>query len=304
MPIRDQHQFKQVDAQLKGTKLLSRLWPIFWFMGRSGRNAARVLRQVSREEAPKLEAQFERLRSAPDRFNEVFREHGWIASENMNFDAMEKALRLAEEQGIEAAEAFLEEHYNTNEAIDKWLRIFCLNPIIRPREQLLFLALEDHKAGRYHASVPVVLAQIDGIVQDVSNKSFYKKGKKAEHLQAKESIVGDPSGLAALAELFSKERPKTVESPISIPYRHGILHGRDLGYANRRASTKAFSALRSLQPWVEKVQSGEQFKEPPIDYFDPENATWEDVKAQWCELGKVLRDYTESREKGNNQTSA
>ena len=113
--------------------------------------------------------------------------------------------------------------------------------------------------------------------------------------------VGDPSGLASLAELLSKNRPKTVESPIDIPYRHGILHGRDLGYANRRASTKAFATLLNLQPWAAKVQRGEQFKEPPIDYFDPENATWEDVREESSELIKILREYAKSREREGNQ---
>jgi hypothetical protein len=212
----------------------------------------------------------------------------------MNFDAMAEAIQIAEEQGIEAAEAYLEGYFNSDDNIGLWLRKFCHNPAIRPRRQLLLSALEDHKAGRYHASVPVVLAQIDGIVYDFVNKSFYEKGKKSLHLQATESIAGDPSGLAALADLLSSARPTTVESPIEIPYRHGILHGRDLGYANRRVSTKAFAALLSLHPWVEKVESGEQFKEPPVDYFDPDNATWDDVKEQWRELIMALREYAES----------
>ena len=151
------------------------------------------------------------------------------------------------------------------------------------------LAYEDHKAGRYHASIPVMLAQIDGIAHDLTSTTFYRKGR-AKHLQANETTVGDPEGLAALADIISANRESTEEGPISLPYRHGIQHGRDLGYANRRTSTKAFATLLALRPWVLKIRSGEQFAEPPLDYLDPDNATWDDVKAEWRKLAQALRE--------------
>lgn len=298
MPIKDQHQYKKLEAELKQMKAVSRLWPVFWLFGGKWRKTGLKLRDSVKE----MEEQLERLRTIPDRFNDILQPYGWIASEDMKFEAMENAVRTFEEDGIEAAEDYLEEHYNSDDTIEAWLKMFCFLEPIRPRRELLFLALEDHKAGRYHASVPVVLAQIDGIVLDLQNKPFYEiKEKKTRHLRATESIVGDQTGLPALAMLLGQVRKSTEEGPISLPYRNGILHGRDLGYANRRVSTKAFAALLNLRPWVLKVIKDEQFNKPPVDYFDPDTATWDDVKQQWKDLFEALQDYSKKSKKLKEQ---
>jgi hypothetical protein len=204
---------------------------------------------------------------------------------------MEEALRLHAEESTEAAEAYLEDYYNEN--LEFHLRRFWLLPRVRQRQQLLELALEDHRAERYHSSVLVVLAQIDGIVFDLSKRSFYERdAKKARHLTANELVVGDVTGLVALAHLLSENRSKTKDESISLPYRNGILHGRDLGYATKRVSTKAFATLLALRAWVLAVDRGEQFKEPE-QFFDPDTATWEDVQSQWKEIWKSLRAYSE-----------
>lgn len=275
MPIKDQNKYKELEQLIKQLRTLSPF-----------------LSAKDKAEISQLETQLKHMRNLPDRFNQVFRDHGWIAYEEMNFDAAEKALQIADEKSIEAAEDYLEDYYNTTNEFDIWVRDFCRNPLIKPRRPLLLLALDDHKSGRYHASVPVVLAQIDGIVFDLYNKSFFEStAKKTGHLQATESIAGDPEGLPLLAILLSHNRNKTSEKSISLPYRHGILHGRDLGYANRRVSTKAFVTLLSLRNWIEKVQEGKQFEQPLSDFLDPDNMTWDDIKKAWKDFFDSLAEY-------------
>ena len=43
------------------------------------------------------------------------------------------------------------------------------------RKVLLLAAIEDHREGRYHASVPVALAQLDGIASDLTSAKFFVK---------------------------------------------------------------------------------------------------------------------------------
>ena len=60
---------------------------------------------------------------------------------------------------------------------------------------------------------------------------------------------------------MSASRKKTVVTQISMPFRHGIIHGRDLGYANKLVSTKAFFALFAMREWGLKCQHNELAKQ-------------------------------------------
>ena len=279
-----------METELKALRALRWVRPLFFLFGPKGWRAAKEMKRIMSEQLPPLEAHFERLRNLPDEFNETFRRVGWIATDNMPVDVMGGALRIHSDGGAEAAEAYLEDHYNRE--MGSSLRAFWFLPRVQPRRRLLELALKDHEAERYHASVPVVLAQIDGITYDLVSRSFYERGeKRTKHLRANETTIGDVTGLPALSALLSVSRSQTTDVPISLPYRHGILHGRDLGYATRRISTKAFSVLLALRPWILAVDRGEQFRQPE-KYFDPQRATWQETKQQWRELRRTLGEYS------------
>ena len=111
-----------------------------------------------------------------DDFNALFSKHGWIATDDMSVPLMKQAVDIFHASGIGNAEAFLcksfdDAYYSLHsrrmQAIWVWKDT--------PRSRLLDLAYEDHRAGRYHASVPVVLAQIDGLSFDTNKASFFDK---------------------------------------------------------------------------------------------------------------------------------
>lgn len=135
-----------------------------------------------------------------------------------------------------AAEAYLVDYFNADE-IHRQLRLLNGVGAFRSRMRLAQLAADDHAAGRYHASVPVVLALIDGLVSEVNEnqRGFFAADVD---LRAWDSIAAHDKGLNAIARIFQKTQRKTTTEPISVPYRHGILHGRDLGYDNQLVATK------------------------------------------------------------------
>lgn len=53
---------------------------------------------------------------------------------------------------------------------------------------------------------------------------------------------------------------------------------------------KSFALLLALRTWVLQVINNEQFKEPPIDYLDPELVTWDDFKEQWRQLIEGIQE--------------
>ena len=287
--IRDNPSFKSLDNMMKAMKTLAKLRPVLRLFGKSGRRMANALDKV-----PGLAEQTEALLSLPDRFSRILGPRGWIAHEDIHFETMRMATEIAEAGRVDEAEAILTAHYGAD-TIRTWLRFFLTSVrAYHPRHELMLAAAKDHEEGRFHASVPVVLAQMDGLVLDLANLQFFRRGGRA-HLEAADSMAGHPRGLGALAALMGQPRSSTRTTVIDLPYRHGILHGRDLGYANETTSAKAFAAFLALRAWAMKVERGAQFEAPPVEWPDPQTMSWRDIGRVWKDAWKSLLEYAESR---------
>lgn len=195
----------------------------------------------------------------PDRFNDLLSAKGWIMYERMSMDIVKEAISHAEHENFEAAEEILISYFNPD-FVERELKTMATVAAFRPRMTLTTFALEDYRNERYHACIPVLLAQIDGLVNDLYEKriGFFAEGA---NLEAWNSIAAHNKGLNQLAKIFRSSRTKTSSEEISIPFRHGIMHGRDLGYANKIVAAKSWAALFAVREWAIKVERDEL--EPP-----------------------------------------
>lgn len=78
--------------------------------------------------------------------------------------------------------------------------------------------------------------------------------------------------------MMTRSRKKTTTEPVAMPYRHGILHGRDLAYDTKIVAAKCWAALFALREWALAVRDGELEEPAP----EPEKS-----------LLETLRDYAE-----------
>jgi hypothetical protein len=144
------------------------------------------------------------------------------------------------------------------------------------------LAFIDYRDGRYHACVPVVLSLMDGLVNDLNkkqNRSFFSKDSD---LRAWDCITAHEKGLNALKEVMHVGRYGTTTDEISIPFRNGILHGMDLGYANKTVAVKTWAALFAVKDWASKVERNEL-----IEPAAKPKASWGDLAEKILENKKV-----------------
>jgi hypothetical protein len=193
-----------------------------------------------RAEVKKLREEFQILSNLPDAFNRAFVERGWISHESLSLPSMKKALQIHKESGTDAAEKYLLEHYD-----DKILKagitgLWGTEPF-RARLHLIKLAYQDFTCGRYHGCIPLLLMMIDGVVADSGNNHGFFSEKS--EVTSWDSIAGHTSGLNALKLIYYKSRSRTNKNKITLPYRNGILHGRDLNYNNREVATKCWVLL-------------------------------------------------------------
>lgn len=191
----------------------------------------------------------------PDKFNSFFSSMGWVAYSNMSVPVMKKSIVLAEENKIQEAEEMILGYFRDN--IDRFLKIFNTVPQMKPRMRLLEKAIEDHNEGRYYSSIPLILMMVDGFVNDITPKGFFAKDNE---LTIWDSIIGHENGLGNLAVILNKGTYKTKTDTITLPYRNGILHGRELAYDNEYVSTKCIALLVYVVGWAKDKDTEEKRK--------------------------------------------
>lgn len=212
----------------------------------------------------------QRLAEAMDRFNELFASKGWIVHDFMEVDIVENVLTAAAAGDLSKAQGLLVEYYRPA-WIARHLPQLSSIRAFAPRMRLALLALEDYRFARYHACVPVVLALLDGMVNEVGITGFFSK---KTDLAAWDSIAACDSGLPSLKSALDDPRPLTDTKPLDIPLRNGILHGMDLGYDNEMVAAKSWAALFAASDFVRRVEQGR--KDEPTH---PPEAAVEDIRS-------------------------
>jgi len=260
--ISDNESIAKMFRLIKGANVIEKLWedsPLF-------QQAFPQLSENS-DQLAELNEQ-SKIFLLPDRFNKLFASSGWIAFESMSMAVMKEAINTFEMHGQDVAENYLVSTYDAT-TLNRGIMRFNGHPEFRKRMRLIELAKEDYLAERYHACTPLLLSLMDGLANDISRHV----GLFAENadLVAWDCIAAHESGLQALVALLTKGRNKTNEEPIFFPYRHGILHGRELAFDNRIVAAKTWAAFFALRDWAEALIEGKKTATPK------QEPTWSEV---------------------------
>lgn len=251
--IQDLPQFRQLLDQMDQLETFQEALPILQpFLEKMNINPNEF--EPIFAELMELKRQATEIAQVPDRFNTLFSERGWTIFELMNHEVAKDAISIAEKGDFDEAERVLVRYFNVD-TIQFLLNRMKNIKSFQPRSTLARKALTDYEEERYHACVPVVLALLDGLVNELHEKRRGFFSEEAD-LEAWDSVSAHSSGLQELAFLMRKSRQKTSTEPISIPYRNGILHGMDLGYDNQLVAAKTWSALFSVHDWASKAEKG------------------------------------------------
>ncbi len=251
--LQDIPSIQKIKQDAKNFKAIKTAMPILGpILKLLGADVERIKAGLS--ETDELEQTALKLATIPDRFNDLFTPRGWIIYDLMKLEVAESAIQKADAGDIDGAEADLVNYYSP-ETIRWKLRTMTGLDAFRSRMPLAQKALIDYQEERYHACVPVVLALMDGLVNELHEK---RRGMFADdvNLEAWDSIAAHSKGLNQLVRLFTKMRQKTTTEPITIPYRNGIMHGMDVGYDNKIVAAKTWAALFAVRDWAIKAERG------------------------------------------------
>lgn len=198
------------------------------------------------KEVKEIQTQFNELMEVSNKYNEYFSEYGWAIYSLLSTTMMKEAVGKFEEHGLEEAEKVIIDYYKSNLQFHKSR----LNSVeeFRIRYHLIKNAFTDHLEGRFYSSVPLLLIIVDGVVNDYTRKKGFFTG--GTELTAWDCMVGAEEGLEKLRDIFNKSRKKTSTEEIKIPYRNGILHGRDLNYSTDLVSSKCIGLVFAVYDWI------------------------------------------------------
>lgn len=241
--IKDNPSIAKITNQMESIEALYKISPILKIF----------LPKISKafDSFPEIKNQA-KIFEVPDKFNERFSELGWVAYESMSLEIMKEAITKYDTEGVKVAEQFLTDSYDAD--CLKWgvLKLQG-NQEFRRRIRLIELAKEDYLAKRYHACIPLLLSLLDGIVNDISKHvGFFAD---SANMTVWDSMATHETGLQVVASLFTKSRNKTNEEALTTPYRHGILHGRELAFDNKLVAAKVWAALFATRDWADALIS-------------------------------------------------
>jgi hypothetical protein len=208
---------------------------------------------------------FENLEQLPEDTKRFLRDlayRGWFLTDEMTLNELAVFLNLntsqnsADEGQIDEQMAGIVERY-IHDIKNKLYERF------PPRRPVLEAAFGAHKQGQYNLSIPVFLAQTDGIGAELLNgvSPFSRKivagGLFATTAEINtlssqvDTLLIDPLGLplGITANTTSSER---LQHP-HLYNRHEVLHGISVDYGNKKNSLKAISMLGHIATVVYDV---------------------------------------------------
>lgn len=282
--IIDNPSFKKYKKDIKYLKILTKLGffnPNFKKEGLSNLN-----------ECEKILNEFKVL----DEFNKCFQKKGWIAFGLMNLEIMKKAVDIANEENVDLAEKYLVEELSK----DLEFHIQFLVPYpeeLSIRKDLINLAYEDYKSERYYSCVMLLFSIIDGFVADskdiASGKGFYAA---SDEIYSWDGIASHKSGLNEIQKLIYSNRGKTNPNEITIPYRNGIMHGRDLNFNNKCIATKLWFTLFALKEGILDIKN--KGRNPPEK---KEKNNLKDVIQKFKDDSELLKNFKDDDDKWENR---
>ncbi len=205
-----------------------------------------ILKPEIRERFKEVESHVENVKTIManrDLFAQTFSPLGWVNYDRMSVVAVADALKA----GVEEGEAVLTAYHLDPDN----LRFLGYRFHTRHYEawgEIYERAVERAGATDFLSAVPLILIIIDGICTTTTAKHPFSGGADAPVFDTQTS---GPGGLSEGLALLGSTRRKLDVTPISVPYRHGVVHGLNPSFGHAIVAAKAFNLLHAM-----------------VDYFD------------------------------------
>lgn len=244
---------------------------------RSAKALTRVIGRKHRGEIKQAEKQIQEMYDLVDRFYDLLSDRHWIFTDDLNVEKV-AAILDADISLDQAEQRFIGLYQDFSALSFKIMRLHRL-PAMRDRLHLIEKARADYEAGRYYATVQVLLSVMDGFVNDFERDQ--RRGlhtREVDEMAAWDSVVGHHRGLAHAHATYIKGFYKTSTEEVVELYRNGIVHGMLVNYDNVIVATKAWNRLFAVADWAISREKQREPAEPERSLLEVFTETVEDMR--------------------------
>ena len=222
-----------------------------------------VFMREKRSEIAELEARIRQMADLVDAFYDRLGERHWVFNDWMDLTGIEKLLDDA--PSADEAERQLIQIYQSAEAGERHLLRLRGVPGIRERHHMVVRAREDYDAGRFDACTLLLIAIMDGFVNDFeASRRQGLAARDADEMLAWDSVAGHELGLTNALKPFLKTIKKRIDEEVFEVHRHGIVHGSVVNFNNVVVATKAWNLLFAVVDWsVATTKRAAEESKPP-----------------------------------------
>jgi hypothetical protein len=251
----------------------------------------RVISHEQRPEIERLQNQLNELLNTVDGFYSVLGPRNWVFHESLSLGLAKKIAAKPADQ----AESHLIAHYEDPDELRSMINRVQNHPFMRPRLRQIEKAKRDFEQERYYSTVLLLLAVMDGFVNDMDpGRRRGLNARDADEMVAWDSVVGHHMGLTNAHQTFTKGFYKTSDDEVFELYRNGIMHGTLTNFDNEIVASKAWNRLFAVADWAKSREREEQPVEPEPSLGDlmrqmQETETVKKATAAW-KPSKVHRD--------------
>lgn len=236
-----------------------------------------------RRQAKDLEATLNEITETVEGFYRALGGRGWIFHDDLRPDDMRDVANCTD---AESAELRLIDYYRSGDHIQSSLRRLGHHAAMRPRLELAQLALHDYQQGRYYSCVLVLLAVMDGFVNDFEPAT--RKGlhaRDSDDMSAWDRAAGHHQGLTQVHRVYNQRVSKLDETEQVAIRRNGLVHGMLPNFNNVVLATKAWNLLFAVSDWAD----GEVARQKPIE----DEPTLREVLRRYVDLQAVKKKSDE-----------
>lgn len=222
-----------------------------------------VFMREKRNEISDLETRIRQMADLVDAFYDRLGERHWVFNDWMDLKEIEKLLDDAS-TADEAERLLIQIHQSADVGTRHLLRLRGV-PGIRERHQMVVRAREDYDAGRFDSCTLLLIAVMDGFVNDFeASRRQGLAARDADEMVAWDSVAGHELGLTNALKPFLKTIKKRVDEEVFEVHRHGIVHGSVVNFNNVVVATKAWNLLFAVVDWsvATKKRAAEESKPP------------------------------------------
>jgi hypothetical protein len=177
-------------------------------------------------------------------------DNGWYIDPDLSIPGISRIAKFFTPENVAEANDAMCDHFES--CLDKTEQR--LSEQVPGRARLLSLALGAHRRGEYALSIPVLLAQADGICQQLTGEQLYSCRKGIPKLASAPKILAISPFVRSMLSPIIEPAPISADQQhraerVDILNRHAVLHGESTDYDNRLNSYRAIS-LVAYVAWI------------------------------------------------------